>query len=217
MNGVSSDDDAAGEVPLSDSYLMARISSDPEALETLYRRYVRVVTAFVAHRAYGTLEPDLVGDVVADTFLRAIRGAHTFDARRARGNARVWLLAIANNELRRHRRVVLGQRRAVDRHGSLSPPTRSNESDWAADVDAQRLRPALVTALGQLSRVERDAVLLVDLEGLSSREAARVTGSTDAATRARLSRARRRLRSALNAGSDASRMPYTLPSAYERS
>jgi len=61
-------------------------------------------------------------------------------------------------------------------------------------IDAARLAPVAERALGHLSDLERSVVELVDIEGLSTVEAASTLGIRPASVRMRLTRARRRLR-----------------------
>ncbi|HEX4431644.1 MAG TPA: sigma factor-like helix-turn-helix DNA-binding protein, partial [Frankiaceae bacterium] len=61
-------------------------------------------------------------------------------------------------------------------------------------IDAEREGAALVQRCAQLPAVERAAIELVDLEGLTPKEAAAALGVSRVAFRQRLSRARSRLR-----------------------
>jgi hypothetical protein len=73
-----------------------------------YERHVQAVVAYVARR---TREPDLVLDVVAETFARALEHRDQYDA--SRGPAVAWLFGIARNE-------IAG---AVRRGRAMSAPT----------------------------------------------------------------------------------------------
>jgi hypothetical protein len=66
--------------------------------------------------------------------------------------------------------------------------------ELAARIDAQRAGRELLARLARLSAVEREALELVDLAGLTPHEAASVLGVAPGALRVRLFRARRRLR-----------------------
>ncbi len=63
-----------------------------------------------------------------------------------------------------------------------------------ARIDAERPGRELLAQLAQLPLNDREAVELVDLDGLSPREAAVVIGLSPGALRVRLFRARARLR-----------------------
>jgi RNA polymerase sigma-70 factor (ECF subfamily) len=60
-------------------------------------------------------------------------------------------------------------------------------------------RATLISALGELTDLEREAVLLVAWDGLRNAEAARVAGCSQRAFEVRVSRARARLARLMNA------------------
>ena len=66
--------------------------------------------------------------------------------------------------------------------------------ELAARIDAQRAARELLGRLASLPAVEREALELVDLAGLTPHEAANLLGVGPGALRVRLFRARRRLR-----------------------
>ncbi len=131
------------------------------------------------------------------TFLAAIAAGHRY--RSDRGSPEAWILGIAHHELQTLRRRERRQSKIAERlrGRDLLTPDATQEID--ARIDAERLAPHLERALAALSEAERDAFLLVRIEGLSSDEAARVLGVSAVATRVRVSRARRRLRAAIDA------------------
>jgi RNA polymerase sigma factor (sigma-70 family) len=152
-------------------------------LESLFRRHYRDVWAYVRRRA----EPELVDDVVAETFLVAWRRLNEVP-----DDARPWLLGVA-------RKTLSTQRRSAARRQSLATKLESNEGrrDW--DESASELPVA--EALARLSEKDREAITLIVWDGLSPREAAAVLGQSAASFRVRLHRAKRRLRQRLEAGS----------------
>lgn len=78
----------APEIP--DAALLA--SDVPEDFGDFYLRHVNAVRAYVGRR---TMRSDLVLDLVAETFARALQHRRRFDP--ARGPAIAWLFAIARN------------------------------------------------------------------------------------------------------------------------
>lgn len=147
------------------------------AFEQLFAAHYGAVRAYVVRRSQSAA----VEDVLADTFLVAWR---RFDS--VPDDALPWLLGTA-------RRVMANQRRAQRRRDALTGRVRaiaSPASDWEPTAE---LSGELASALGTLSDREREALLLVAWEGLSSARAARAAGCSAATFRVRLHRARRRV------------------------
>ena len=151
--------------------------------EALFAAHHAPVRAYVRRRT----PPELIDDVVADTFLVAWRRLD----QAPRPDPLPWLLAVA-------RRQLANQLRAQRRRGALGDrlrgllPTQSPGWEPPGGLD-----PELVAALGALSDAEREALLLVAWEGLDGARAARAADCSPAAFRVRLHRARRRVAAAL--------------------
>jgi len=158
---------------------------DVESFQRLYSAYVDPVLGFALRRV---ATPADAADVVAETFLVAWRRRAEVPPGEA---ARLWLYGVA-------RRVLANQRRGELRRSALGSRLRAElpvvvldpASGVAERTDAAR-------ALARLGAVDREVVELTAWEGLDSREVAEVLGITPVAARARLSRARRRLRALL--------------------
>ena len=126
-------------------------------------------------------------DVLQETLLRAWRGIRRFE-----GRARVftWLYRIAVNESnralerrRRHRATMPVDQQATD----VPAPSKDGP---ASQAEWRELRGSLEVAIGQLSVHCRTALVLRDIEGLSTREAAEIAGVGEAAFKSRLHQAR---------------------------
>jgi RNA polymerase sigma-70 factor, ECF subfamily len=152
---------------------------DEARMEALFRRHYGEVVAFVRRRA----APDLVDDVVAETFLVAWRRLDKVPA-----DARPWLLGVARKTLATQRRSGARRRSLVTRLDAAQ--SRAASSDQPSEV-------GVTDALMQLSEKDREAITLVAWEGLSPSEAALVVGQSSVAFRVRLHRAKRRLRARL--------------------
>jgi RNA polymerase sigma factor (sigma-70 family) len=163
-----------------------RDRGDAEArLEALFQRHYRDVAAYVRRRA----EPDLVEDVVAETFLVAWRRLDEMPA-----DARPWLLGVARKTLSTQRRSA-GRRRAL--------VTRLESAQSSAEPSDHSSESGVAEALMRLSEKDREAITLVAWEELSLGEAALVAGQSPIAFRVRLHRAKRRLRQRLAAQAEA--------------
>jgi len=157
--------------------------------ETVYRANIGTIAAFFARR-HG--EPQTVADLTSETFVEAIGSFGTFDARK--GTARAWLFGVARHVHARHcAQVASGQEttRALAGRRDLDD---EELDELAAKIDAQRAGRELIERWGRLPAVEREAVELVDLAGLTPKEAALTLGISPGAMRVRLFRARARLR-----------------------
>jgi RNA polymerase sigma-70 factor (ECF subfamily) len=159
--------------------------------EAVYRANIRPITAFFARRCS---DPQQVADLTSQTFVEAIRSAHTFSGR---GTPRAWLIAIARRVYANHvAQQALGAE-LMDQLGGRYVLAHDEVEDLAGRIDAQREGKELMERAACLSAVEREAIELVDLIGLTPKDAARVLGVSPNALRVRLFRAHNRLRKEL--------------------
>ena len=136
-------------------------------------------------------------DVAQETFISAYRSLAGFRG----GNLRSWLMRIAANG---SRDVLRRRRRRSERslEESLESPSFQPVSDEVTpDEAAQRseLNAELQRAILTLSLDQRTALVLVDVQGLSYGEAAEAMDVSVGTVKSRLSRARSRVRDALDA------------------
>jgi RNA polymerase sigma-70 factor (ECF subfamily) len=137
-------------------------------------------------------EPDAAEDLVADTFLRALRAAGRFDE--ARGAVRTWLLAIARNLVHDHRRRIrVRQYVPLGTMGDLIEEGPSPEERLLRKEEVGRL----LDAVAGLSDDDREIVSLRYGSGLDGREVAAILGISEANVRTRLWRALKRLKATL--------------------
>jgi RNA polymerase sigma-70 factor (ECF subfamily) len=160
-----------------------------EEFEQVYLRNVEVLMGYFARRCR---DPHTVADLTSETFVRAMDGFASFDSRR--GSDRAWLFGIAAHVFARHCEQSAGGRDAVARLGGHRPLDEDEIEELAGRIDAEREGAALMQRYARLPAVERAAIELVDLEGLTPKEAALALGVSRVAFRQRLSRARSRLR-----------------------
>ena len=162
---------------------MAKVEHAPagvehgERLERLYReqgaRMWHAVLAFAG-------DPEVASDAVAEAFAQALR----------RGD-----------EIREPERWIW---RTVFRVAAGDLKTRSRSVPTTIERTYEMEEPAreLVAALARLSERQRAAVVLHHAAGYSVREVAAIVGSTPAAVKVHLMRARRRLRELLEEGDE---------------
>lgn len=132
-------------------------------------------------------------DLVQETVMRAYRAINRFDGR----HPRAWLLTILRNTWRNtHRRwrprlVDMSETNvAASRDAEPGPDEQVLDGSWDAEVAA---------ALEDLSRPQQEVIVLVDIDGLSYREAAGVLAVPEGTVMSRLHRGRKRLRVQLEA------------------
>jgi RNA polymerase sigma factor (sigma-70 family) len=171
----------------SDAELLAH-AGDPVMFEEFYRRHVQAVTRFATRRCGSA---DEVAELVSVVFVEALVSARGYDRRR--GSARAWLLGIAVHCLADLRGERLRSTAALRRLSGTLVLCEDERVEIESRIDAERLYPAAVRALRQLSPAELELLLLVEREGLSVADAARALGLSPVAGRVRLLRARRRL------------------------
>jgi RNA polymerase sigma-70 factor (ECF subfamily) len=158
---------------------------DEGAFRTLYDRNVDRIFR-LAHRMVG--EPDLARDLTQESFVRAYQRLGQF---RGESAFSTWLHSIAV-------RVVLNGLRRTARHRE-----RERSLEEAAGRGVARpapepgLRDRIADAVDRLPEIYRTVFLMHDLEGYSHGEIAASLGVAEGTSKARLSRARSKLRHAL--------------------
>jgi len=170
-----------------------RIGRDPLALEAFYTAHYDAVVRYLARRLD---DPHDVADLVADTFLTALDGAAGFDP--ARGRPLAWLLGIAHNTLRHWYRSRRADRQAVTRLSGRRLLDSEDILRLEERIDAERQATRARGAYDSLAPTDRELLDLVELTGLTPREAAQAMGLPQALVRVRLFRARTRLRTAFD-------------------
>ncbi|HVZ53399.1 MAG TPA: sigma-70 family RNA polymerase sigma factor [Pseudolabrys sp.] len=153
---------------------MATFRQSVEATIPALRRYARALTR----------NADSADDLVQDTLVRALRSEHLFHG----GEIRNWLYTILAN-LNRNRL------RALARRPTLTSLEDNDAPDLAGPEGGHR---DIARALATLADEQREALLLVVLEGLSYREVADVQGVPIGTVMSRLARARVQIKTYLD-------------------
>lgn len=159
------------------------------AFERIYRDHVGVVTAYFARRC---ADPQTVADLTSETVVRAAAGFGGFDPRR--GTARAWLFGIARYVYADYCQQTATGRETMVRLAGLADLPVDEIEELAQKIDTQRAGRELLVRCVELPALERSAIELVDLDGLTPKEAAAVLGVRRGVLRMRLSRGRARLR-----------------------
>jgi RNA polymerase sigma-70 factor, ECF subfamily len=180
------------EVPATDDAALVRRAQggDMAAFEDLVMQHADRLYATL--RGFG-LDDGEAQEVAQESFLRAWRGLGRFEGR---SRFFTWLYRIGFNE---------AQRRLARRPPAATRSTDERDFDHLADsrpgppqqAEHDELRAALAHALRELPPELRAPVVLRDVEGLSTREAASVLDLGEAAFKSRLHRGRMALRAML--------------------
>jgi RNA polymerase sigma-70 factor (ECF subfamily) len=184
---------ARGHADIEDASLVARARrGDGMAFEALVRRYYRVAFAVALGQLGTAMEAE---DVCQDAFLRALERLDDCDP--ARFGA--WLLSIVRNRAHNYR-AYLALRRGPD-HEHV-PSAHAARGGWEAGdptgkLGRDQLRRDLEVALSALTPVQREVLLLHDLDGRLHREIADTLGLSIGMSRYHLMQARRRMRATL--------------------
>jgi RNA polymerase sigma-70 factor, ECF subfamily len=154
-----------------------------------------------ADRVYGALRrfgltPSEADEVAQEVFVRAWRGLPRFQER---AQLSTWLYRIAFNEA--HRRLARRPPPSAAADPDQDDPVVSLPESPHLGPEAQtldrELEQTLERALAQLPADWRAAVVLRDIEGLSTQAAAEIIGVRQAAFKSRLHRGRMQLRALL--------------------
>ena len=167
-------------------------SSGDSALSEFEHIYLANVDALMGYFARRCAEPQTVADLTSETFVRAAGAFGSYDPRR--GSARAWLFGIAAHVYARHCEQTAHGRDAVARLAGRRALDVDEIEELAGRIDAERAGRELIDRCSRLPELERAAAELVDLSGLTPKEAAAALGVSRVVLRKRLSRARARLR-----------------------
>ncbi len=190
--GKRASEPAAGDSAATEARLIARAQAgDVAAFEQLSSAYADRVFMLLLRLLGDRSEAE---DVAQEVMLRAWQGITRFQGR---SSYFTWLYRIAINEANR----ALEKR--ARRPAGVSIAERelqlpgSPADDPSRQAEVSELRLALAHALAELPPALRTAIVLSDVEGLSTQEAAEIAGVSQAAFKSRLHQARLRVRAAI--------------------
>jgi RNA polymerase sigma-70 factor (ECF subfamily) len=179
--------DSAAEEPRPEG--RGQLSPRLAEFERLYRAEFGAVAGYFARRCQ---DPQLVADLTADTFVAAIRSFAEYDPRRT--GTRAWTIGIARRVYARFRESDPREQGPGRRSSARRLLDRAETKELTWWIDVERSSRELMERLAPMSALDREALELVDLCGLSHGEAARELGVSTGALRVRLSRTRARLK-----------------------
>jgi len=181
---------------ISDQDILFRlIDEDVGAFNILVDRYKNRLINFVYRFVK---DYDVSEDIVQETFLRVFRHRHNY---KAIANFSTWIFTIAGNlaksELRRRKRWrFLSVDAANEDEKKFDLPDDGVLPDRAASVNI--LDRFLQTAIEALQTKYREALILRDIEGMSYKQIADITGVPVGTVKSRVNRARKKLQRKLS-------------------
>jgi RNA polymerase sigma-70 factor, ECF subfamily len=166
--------------------LAAHVAGDPAAFEEIVRRHRDRLWA-VAMRTTG--DPEEASDALQDALISAYRRADQF-----RGDSAVttWLHRIVVNASldRLRRRAVRAAQPLPDDNDALPGAVVADPVDH---MDRREIQLVVTQALAELPEDQRAAILLVDVEGWSVEDAARMLDCPEGTVKSRCFRGRAKL------------------------
>jgi RNA polymerase sigma-70 factor (ECF subfamily) len=183
-----------------DIRLMLRVRSDDSAaFAELVERYQNRLVAILCH-VIGT--PEEAEDLAQEVFLRVYRTRHRYTPK---AKFSTWLFTIANNlalnairDRKRRQTLPLEVRDSSDQHLAMSESLASDRTAPPTQhLQQQELASVIQSALAELNERQRVAVVLNKFEDMNYSEIAEVMGLSTKAVKSLLSRARGKLREAL--------------------
>ena len=170
-----------------DADLVARcLRGDADAFDVLVRRYYRTAFA-VALGVLGNRQD--AEDVVQDAFVKAI---DRLEDCREPAKFVQWMLVIVRNRALSHRTY-----RKIRETSELLPEIAGADDSPFVDAARSELADTLQSALATLSKVQREIVLLHDMDGWTHKDIADSLGITEVRSRQHLFVARKLLRERL--------------------
>ena len=168
--------------------------TEPQQFAPIFDRHASAVHRYLASRV-GQHSAD---DLLSEVFVIAFRGRDSYDS--SYSDARPWLLGIATNAVRHHRRAETRRLTMVDRvHGFRRVQHQLATQDVAGEVLGRQQVEAMKIALARLDHKFVDVLVLFAGFGLSYEEIAGALDIRIGTVRSRLSRGRTQLRELLAA------------------
>jgi RNA polymerase sigma-70 factor (ECF subfamily) len=190
----------------SERELIERARREPDAFGALFDRYHDAIFGYLLHR---TAHVTLAHELTSNTFFKAMSRLDRFRWRRLPFSA--WLYRIASNEVADHHRARrCFPTETLDRARAVADPAVEADREIIEAEKAMardRLFSRLHRAISRLSLKYQEAIVLCYFERKSVREIGAITGVSEGTVKARLHRARARLRSLLEDAHGEMEMP----------
>mgnify|MGYP000993840932 CR=1 FL=1 len=172
--------------------LMARVlQGDARAFEALYRALSPRVRGFLRNISGDDRTAD---DLTQVTFLKVHRARETYQLG---APVEPWVFAIARRSYLDHRRARRRRPEDLSSDGTVPEPPRVEETNDGFDRLDPQVAETLRAGLASLPDPQREAIMLLKVQGLSVADAAQVAGVTPGALKVRAHRGYEALRKLL--------------------
>jgi RNA polymerase sigma-70 factor, ECF subfamily len=183
---------ASGDAGASDEALLRRVArGDRAAFDEFYRRTAPWLAVRLRRRC---ADPDLVGEVMQDSYLAVWQAAPGYVGAGAGGSAAGWLWTIAARRLVDAFRSRARRRDAPAAHSAAVAVAPAAEDEVVGVV----LDDVIARALRELAPELRAVLQAMVLDGLTVRETSALLGLSEGTVKTRARRARIELRRALS-------------------
>jgi RNA polymerase sigma-70 factor (ECF subfamily) len=166
-------------------------AGDTEAFEAIMTCYQRKVVS-IAWRMLGNQED--ARDAAQETFLKAFRYLKSYQQDRDFSG---WLYQITVNACRdiARKRGAAGQFTSFEAEQEMGSFAKlASRDDVESSAIARQERALVAEAIKSLTKKEREAIVLRDLEGMPTEEVARILGSSQTTVRSQISSARQKIK-----------------------
>jgi RNA polymerase sigma-70 factor (ECF subfamily) len=174
------------------SLVQRTLGGDPAAFEQLILRHERRIFTLALKLLGATHDAQ---DAAQEVFLRAFKYIHRFDVRRP---IEPWLMQMTVNVCRNIGRSRQRQWNTFPDVVTPEAASTDESSNPYAGIAEEQERRMLWRALNELPEKERMAVILRDIDGLTTAEVAEILCSSESTVRSQVSRARVRMKDAID-------------------
>ncbi|MFO0601579.1 MAG: RNA polymerase sigma factor [Polyangiales bacterium] len=174
-----------------DALMAAAVAGDARAFEALYRALAPRVRGFLRNLSGDDRAAD---DLTQTTFLKIHRARASYQLG---APVEPWVFAIARRTFLDHRRSRRRRPEDLSHDGSVPEPAPVEESPDGFDRLDPQVADTLRAGLESLPDAQREAIVLLKVEGLSVADAAQVAGVTPGALKVRAHRGYEALRKLL--------------------
>jgi RNA polymerase sigma-70 factor (ECF subfamily) len=175
--------------------ILVDFKDNPQAFEKIYEFYYEMILKYLVKR---TLSSEVAYDLTADTFIKAFESLHKFKWTGV--SIKVWLYRIAINALKNNRRnpVSTALEDVPEGHEKLSIDAREELKELDKKLFGDEELTKLSDAMATLKPAHQNILSLYYFTGMSQKEIAESTDSSESAVKAVMHRAMTNLRDLLS-------------------